>query len=281
MLDSAHDVEVALAKRDPQVIASLMPKWEWFYDCYFRSRTDGWHHVPKQALFVGSHNGGLAAPDLLMLMVDWFRRFGYERPMYGLMHAKIWQVNSSFANLVGQCGAIPAQPKFAIAALQRGANVLVFPGGAQDVFRPHRQRHQIQLMERKGFIKLALREKVPIVPIVSCGAHDTLIVLGDCYKQAQWLNQQGLLPWFQDIDPEVFPIYLGLPWGLAVGPLPHIPWPNQINTRVCAPITFEHTGRIAAQDQAYVQECYDQVIVQMQQNLDQLVAKMALQSAKK
>ena len=271
MRSNSHTVETALAQRDPSVIASLMPKWEWFYNHYFQTRTDGWHHVPKQALFVGSHNGGLAAPDLLMLMVDWFRRFGYERPMYGLMHAKVWQANAGLAQLAAQCGAVPAQPKFAIAALQRGASVLVFPGGAQDVFRPHRQRHQIQFMGRTGFIKLALREKVPIVPVISTGAHDTFIVLENCYEQAKWLNQQGLLPWVQGIDPEVFPIYLGLPWGLAIGPVPHIPWPHPIRTRVCPPIMFEHTGRDAARDNSYVQCCYEQVVDQMQRNLDQLI----------
>lgn len=271
MSGSSHDVEAALAARDPQVIASLMPKWEWFYNHYFRTHTDGWHHVPKQALFVGSHNGGLAAPDLLMLMVDWFRRFGYNRPMYGLMHAKIWQANPDLAKLASQCGAVPAQPKFAIAALQRGASVLVFPGGAQDVFRLHRDRHKIQLMGRTGFIKLALRERVPIVPVISTGAHDTFIVLANCYEQAKWLNQQGFLPWFQGLDPEVFPIYLGLPWGIAFGPLPHIPWPNHIQTLICPPIVFEHAGRTAAQDNAYVQQCYDQVVDHMQRNLNQLI----------
>lgn len=264
-------VEAALAQRDPNVIASLMPKWEWAYEHYFQTRTDGWHHVPEQALFVGSHNGGLAAPDMVMLMVDWFRRFGYERPMYGLMHTSIWRINPGVAQLASQCGAVPAQPRFAIAALQRGASVLVFPGGAQDVFRPHRERHKIQLMGRTGFIKLALREKVPIVPVISRGAHETFVVLGNCYEQAKWLNQQGLLPWFKGIDPEVFPIYLGFPWGLAIGPLPHIPWPQQIHTRVCAPIVFKHMGRDAAKDSDYVRQCYDQVVDAMQTALDQLV----------
>ncbi|NEQ51910.1 MAG: acyltransferase family protein [Leptolyngbya sp. SIO3F4] len=272
MPGSGYSVEAALAQRDPKVIASLMPKWEWFYDHYFHGSTDGWHHVPKQALFVGSHNGGLAAPDMVMLMVDWFRRFGYDRPMYGLTHIKVWQANPDLAKLASQCGAIPAQPKFAIAALQRGASVLVFPGGAQDVFRPYRERHKIQLMGRTGFIKLALRENVPIVPVVSRGAHDTFIVLEDCYEQAKWLNQQGWLPWFKGIDPEVFPIYLGLPWGLAFGPLPHIPWPQQVHARVCEPLVFERTGRDAAKDNDYVQQCYEQVVETMQTSLDQLVA---------
>ena len=274
MLDGGYSTESALAQRNPKVIASLLPKWEWAYEHYFNVKTEGWHHVPPQALFVGSHNGGLAAPDLLMLMVDWFRRFGCERPMYGLMHPKVWEMSPEAAQLGARCGAVPAKPRFAIAALQRGASVLVFPGGAQDVFRPHRDRHRIQLAGRTGFIKLALRENVPIVPVISCGAHDTFIVLGDCYEQAKWLNKKGLLPWVKGIDPEVFPIYLGWPWGLAIGPLPNVPWPHQIHTRVCAPIKFERTGRAAAKDSHYVQACYHQVVQQMQTELDHLVANL-------
>lgn len=263
----------SLTDRDPQVIRSLMPKWEWAYQHYFRVQTGGWRHIdPDQGpvLFVGSHNGGLASPDLLMFMVDWFRRFGYEQPIYGLMHASAWQVSPAMAALAAQVGAVRAHPKMAIAALQQGASVLVYPGGAQDVFRPHRLRQRIHFAGRKGFIKLALREEVPIIPLISWGAHNTFIVLADCYQQARRLNQWGLLPWLGDVDPEVFPIYLGLPWGLALGPLPHLPWPVQIHTRVCPPIVFERYGRKAANDPAYVDACYGTVMAQMQQALDAL-----------
>jgi 1-acyl-sn-glycerol-3-phosphate acyltransferase len=69
----------------------------------------------------------------------------------------------------------------------------------------------------------------------------------------------------------VFPIYLGLPWGLSLGPLPNIPFPVTIHTRVCPPIKFEHYGRDAASDRNYVNECYELVVKQMQQELDQLI----------
>ena len=62
-----------------------------------------------------------------------------------------------------------------------------------------------------------------------------------------------------DLDPEVFPIYIGLPWGLAIGPLPNFPFPVQIHTRVCPPIVFERYGRKAASDRAYVDACYQKV----------------------
>jgi 1-acyl-sn-glycerol-3-phosphate acyltransferase len=259
------------------MIQTLLPKWEWFYHHYFRVQTSGWEHVPAtgKALFVGSHNGGLASPDLAMFLVDWLHRFGVERPIYGLMHPKMWQAYPPVARLATEVGALQAHPRMAMAALQAGASVLVYPGGAQDVFRPYRLRQKIHFVGRKGFIKLALREGVPIVPLISWGAHHTLVVLEDCYQQVKALNQQGLLPWLLDLDPEVFPIYLGLPWGLALGPVPHVPWPVQIHTRVCEPIEFQRYGRQAAQDVEYVQACYDQVVAHMQTALDDLVDGVA------
>jgi 1-acyl-sn-glycerol-3-phosphate acyltransferase len=262
----------SLDKRDPRFIKSLMPILDFLYRYYFQVQTSGWENIPLQekVLFVGSHNGGLAAPDMVMMMYDWFRRFGVERPVYGLMHPKAWQVSPPLAELVAKTGAIAAHPKMAYAALRSGASLLVYPGGAEDVFRPHYLRHKIYFAGRQGFIKLALRENVPIVPMISVGAHDTLIVLADCYKIVHQLHEWGM-PWLLGIDPEVFPIYLGLPWGLAFGPLPNIPLPVPIYTRVCPPIIFERYGREAASDRQYVNACYELVTSQMQQELDNLV----------
>ena len=263
----------SLEARDPQAIKSFLPVWEWLYKNYFRVTTDGWHHIPPQGkmLLVGSHNGGLAAPDMFMCMYDWYRRFGTERLTYGLMHPTVWKLSPPIiTQWAAQCGGVMAHPKMAIAALQKDAAVLVYPGGAQDVFRPHHLRHQINFAGRKGFIKLALKAQAPIIPIISEGAHDTLIVLADFYEQLKQLHQQGM-PWLFGIDPVVFPVYLGLPWGLGIGPIPDFPLPAKIHTRICKPIIFERGGREAASDRAYVDACYQQVSQQMQLELDRLV----------
>ena len=259
----------SLEDRDADVIKSFMPVWEWFYRYYFRVTTDGWHHIPPQGrmLLVGSHNGGLAAPDMFMFMYDWFRRFGTERLAYGLMHPTVWKVAPAIAKQAVECGAIVANPKMAIAALQKDAALVVYPGGAQDVFRPYHLRQKIYFANRKGFIKLALRENAPIVPVISKGAHDSLIILGDFYEQIQQLHEWGM-PWLFGIDPVVFPVYLGLPWGVGIGPVPDLPLPVQIHTRVCAPIVFDRSGRTAASDRHYVDACYEQVCNQMQRELD-------------
>ncbi len=268
----------SLDDRDPKVIDAFMPVWEWLYHYYFRVTTDGWHHIPPQGkiLVIGSHNGGLATPDTFMFAYHWFRRFGTERLTYGLMHPTVWQVSPKIiSQWAAQCGAVVAHPKMARAALERDAAVLVYPGGGEDVFRPHHLRDKIYFAGRKGFIKLALREGVPIIPLISKGAHDTLFVLADFYKQVRQLHEWGM-PWLLGIDPVVFPVYLGLPWGVGIGPWPNIPLPAQIHIRVCAPIVFERYGREAASSRHYVNACYEQVRHQMQLELDHLVQEISV-----
>jgi 1-acyl-sn-glycerol-3-phosphate acyltransferase len=262
----------SLDDRNPQIVEQLMPFVGWLYRNYFRVQTDGWEHIPKtgKVLLIGSHNGGLAAPDTVMMTYDWFRQFGTERLAYALMEPKVWQALPGLARLAAQVGAIQPHPDLVRAALRRDAAVLIYPGGSKDVFRPHSLRNKIYFHGHKGFIKLALQEEAPIIPFISHGAHSTLIVLADIYPQLQQLHKWGM-PWLGGFDPGVFPIYLGLPWGIGVGPLPNIPLPIPIHTRVCPPILFERYGQEVARDRQYVEQCYDRVCQQMQQELDRLV----------
>ncbi len=262
----------SLEDRNPEIIDKLMPFFGWVYQDYFRVQTDGWENIPKtgKVLAIGSHNGGLASPDAVMMTYDWLREFGTERLSYAVMEPKVWLFNPGLGRLAAQVGAIHPYPELARAALRRGATVLIYPGGVRDVFRPYCLRNKIYFCGNKGFIKLALQEEVPIIPFISYGAHSTLIVLADIYPQLQQLHHLGM-PWLWGIDPGVFPIYLGLPWGLAIGPLPNIPFPIRLHTRVCPPIVFERYGKDAARDREYVEQCYELVVNLMQEELNRLV----------
>jgi 1-acyl-sn-glycerol-3-phosphate acyltransferase len=266
----------SLDDRDPQVIQQLLPLLDWFYHDYFHVKTSGWEHIPPtgKVLLVGSHNGGMVAPDLYMVMHDWYQKFGVERPAYALMNPTIWQILTGLARLGTQVGTLRAHPKMALAALHQDATLLIYPGGAQDLFRPYSERHKIHFQGRHGFIKLALETETPIIPLISHGAHETLIILADLYPRLQQLHELGI-PWPFGIDPEVWPVYLGLPWGIAIGPLPNIPFPVQIHTRVCSPIVFERYGEQAAHDLDYVNECYETVHNAMQTELDRLTQEVS------
>jgi 1-acyl-sn-glycerol-3-phosphate acyltransferase len=144
-------------------------------------------------------------------------------------------------------GGIRAHPRQAMAALDGGAVVLVYPGGGDEVYRSDERRNEVDLPGRMGFVKLALRYGAPIVPLVAAGGHRTLIVLDEGERLARWLglDRRGI--------PRL-PISLSLPWGLAVGFPYNIPFPARIDIRVGEPIRFDEVGPDAARDRGLVRE---------------------------
>jgi 1-acyl-sn-glycerol-3-phosphate acyltransferase len=116
-------------------------------------------------------------------------------------------------------GAIAANRINADRALDRGAAVLVFPGGDVDACKPFRDRYKIDFGSRRGFIRLALERRIPIVPVVSAGAHESLFIYSRGDALAQRLRLDKRL--FQRFPHRVRP-----PLGLVVGvPYPHLPHP--------------------------------------------------------
>jgi 1-acyl-sn-glycerol-3-phosphate acyltransferase len=168
---------------------------------------------------------------------------------------------------MSRLGAVPARRGLAQAALARGAKVLVYPGGDLDTFKPYRDRHRVTFGDRKGFVRTAIAAGVPIVPVVSVGAHETLRVLTDGRRLAHALGLHRLL------RVEVVPVMLCLPWGLWVGAWEtHIPLPSRLRIRVLPPLRFE-VPREAANDDAVVTRARDVVAATMQRALDALVAE--------
>jgi 1-acyl-sn-glycerol-3-phosphate acyltransferase len=148
--------------------------------------------------------------------------------------------------------------------LERGAQVLVYPGGDIDTFKPWSERHTVKFGGRTGFVRLALRQQVPIVPVVSVGAHETFRVLTDGHRLAQALHLKQLL------RLEVLPVFLCLPWGLWIGPYEmHLPLPSKIRLRVLPPIHFDLPPS-AADDDDTVHALAEQVRCTMQAALDEL-----------
>jgi len=56
----------------------------------------------QRVLFVGSHNGGIAVPDMFMMIYEWFHRFGDRHPIYGLMHPAVWKVSPPWLTLLSR-----------------------------------------------------------------------------------------------------------------------------------------------------------------------------------
>lgn len=81
----------------------------------------------------------------------------------------------------------------------------------------------------------------------------------------------------------VWPLFLSVPWGLALGPwMFFVPIPSRIRVEVMAPIRFDRTGDEAAADEAYVRACADRVEAAMQDTLERpSVERAALYAARR
>ena len=124
-----------------------------------------------------------------------------------------------------------ASPKNADRALAKGAALLVYPGGDYEAHRPSWESARVDLGGRRGFLRLAHRARVPLVPVVSIGGQETALFLSRGERLAEFLGLDRLL------RLKVLPISLALPWGLNVGDmLGHFPLPAKITIEVLDPI---------------------------------------------
>jgi len=249
-----HDLRV----RDPDFIERAMPLLDLFYDHYFRAVTEFEEELPEEPILaVANHNGMSGTPDMFCLMTAYWRHFGTAAPAFGLMHDFPFRAPWA-GSWLNRCGALAASPHNAYAALAQGAKVLVFPGGDIDACKPTRDRYRIVFSGRRGFVRVAIRAGVKIVPIVSLGGHESLYLFSDGRAIARALR----LP--QLVRSNVFPIGLALPYGVVLGyPAPHIPLPVKVHTRILAPIDLGFPPS-AADDPDALHEGYRQVVAAME-----------------
>jgi diacylglycerol/phytol O-acyltransferase len=235
---------------------------------YFRAEVRHLDRIPAgQALYVANHSGGLLTLDSFVFGGALYRERGPEYMPYGLGHDVIdWPVVNQ---IVVPIGAVRASHHNANRLFATGKKVLVYPGGDYDDMRPWRDRYRIVFGGRTGYIRLALRNNVPIVPIVCAGSHNTLIIIDDLRWLARGLRLNKLL------RTEVWPLTLSIPWGLTLGVIPfYFPFPARFLMEAGAPIVFERTGPEAAEDSEYVRYCADIVEADMQNTITRLAAEL-------
>ena len=232
---------------------------------YFRLRVEGVEKVPAKGpvLFVGNHNGGLVPTDGFFTAVALHDHFGRSRAMYALAHDFLFDdpLLRKYASKMGMLRAGHESARHAFAA---GNCVLVYPGSDLETFRPFHDRGKIVLGGRKGFIMLALREGVPIVPVVTAGTHEQIIVL----TRGDWLAR--VLHAHAWARTEVLPLMLALPWGLTSGFVPYWPLPAQTTLAFGEPISWPDLTPADADRPEVLERCYHDVESRMQAMLDRL-----------
>jgi 1-acyl-sn-glycerol-3-phosphate acyltransferase len=257
--------EPRLEDRDPQFMARFLEGFSWFARRYFRHRAFGVEHVPAHgaALIVGNHSGGLTFTDWGLALAAIHEAHGPARAVYGLGH-DLLQWHPIFRKYSRKMGALRAGHDSALEAFAHGHLVIVYPGSDYDSFRSFADRDRVIFGGRTGFVALALRARVPIVPVATAGAQEQYVVLTSGVRLAELLDLKRRL------RSNVAPIGFSLPWGFGPTALPYIPLPTQITTAFLPPISWPGLGPEAADDPAILRRCGDEVEAALQARLDSL-----------
>jgi len=252
--------------RDAAFVDRLLP-WMELWARYFDAEVRGFENVPAGgALVVGNHSGGTWVPDVPALMAAWQREFGSDRPLVALALDAMFAV-PGLETLMRKLGEIPASPANAERALAEGQAVLVYPGGAHEAFRPWRDRNRIDFGGHQGYVRLALRTGVPVVPVVGHGGHETLMVLarGD---------QLARHPLVKRLRLGVAPLVWQWPWGISLPLSPiGIPLPAKIDVEILEPIYWSDYGPEDAEDPEIVARCDAELRESMQKALTRLAER--------
>jgi 1-acyl-sn-glycerol-3-phosphate acyltransferase len=240
--------------------------WNPLMDFWFRMEVEGWEKLPEPpVLLVGIHSGAPFVWDAWTVGTQWMRHFGETRPLHGTAHDALMAL-PAVGSYFRRMGVLPAAPDSMSSALAAGRDVALWPGGERDSLRSWRKRDQAILAGRTGFVKLAIRSGVPIVPIATVGGPDSMPVLATGRRLARWMKLD------QVARLKMFPIALQVPWGISPALLPEVPLPTKIRTAFQAPVELE-TDPARAEDDDYVRAKYEEVQDSIQDGMNALARR--------
>lgn len=194
------------------------------YSKWFRAEWEGLEKIPTEggALLVANHAGAIPS-DAPVIMHGIEKEL--ERPVYGLADY-FFRTVPVVGTLWARAGGVSARPGNAYRLLKEQQQLaLVFPEGTKGPSKSFTDRYQLRRFGRGGFVEIAMRAGVPVIPIAVVGSEEAMPVLFRLPTLAKALG----LPYL--------PITANL---LAMGPAGVImPFPAKFKLRVLDPIHFD------------------------------------------
>jgi 1-acyl-sn-glycerol-3-phosphate acyltransferase len=215
---------------------------------------EGTAHLPATGayLLVSNHPPALGAAEFAALAALWAKRFGGARPLAGFAHAASfgwWPLSPIFA----QVGAIPSTYAAAEAALAVDVPIVLFPGGDHEGFRPFWRADRVDFNGRLGFLRIARKAWVPVVPMAIAGISTPLLhgskLLASLFVWPRLvgvkryglsvlavLGAAAIVAWV----PLAWPWRALLAWAWAASPLAMLSWfPARVRVRIGPPLAPE------------------------------------------
>jgi 1-acyl-sn-glycerol-3-phosphate acyltransferase len=253
-----HSVENDEFGRDPIFADTLRPFFEFLYGVWWRVEASGIEHVPAQgpALVVTNHSGVLPY-DGLMVKLAIQRHHPAQRDCR-MLALDMFALLPFLAPALTKHGDVRAHPDNAERLLAKGELVGVFPEGVKGVGKYFGERYKLARFGRGGFVRIALRMGVPIIPCAVVGAEEIHPILA----RADWVGRALGLPYF--------PLTPTFPW---LGPLGLIPLPTKWFIDFSDPVPMDAYGPEAAQDPILVNRLSQEIRDRVQTMIDGRLAR--------
>ena len=245
------DYEIDLYGFDRELTEQvLLPLARPLYQRYWRVRAVGLEHVPADsgALIVANHAGTVPF-DAIMTKVALLDEHPAHRHLRELAADLALRV-PIVGPLARKTGNTLAHEDDAKRLLTAGELVGVWPEGFKGIGKLYRDRYKLQRFGRGGFVSVALRSQVPIIPVAIIGSEEIYPMLAN----VQFLARLFGFPYF--------PITAQFP---LLGPLGMIPLPSKWVIDFGEPIDTTQYGPEAADDPMLVFELTDRVRDTIQQ----------------
>jgi 1-acyl-sn-glycerol-3-phosphate acyltransferase len=198
--------------------------YEPLYSKWFRAEWEGLEKIPTEggALLVANHAGAIPS-DAPVIMHGIEKELG--RPLYGLADYFFRKV-PVVGTLWARAGGVSARPANAYRLLkEQGQLALVFPEGTKGPSKSFTDRYQLRRFGRGGFVEIAMRAGVPVIPIAVVGSEEAMPVLLRLPTLAKVIG----VPYF--------PVTANI---VAMGPLGvALPFPAKFKLRVLDPVYFD------------------------------------------
>jgi len=238
--------------RSPELIARATAIFKRTIWPYHRAEVRGLDRIPgdQNVIYVGNHNGYPYMTEFYLLTSAIFEKYGMSRYPYILTHDFTLSLPLANQFFTGY-GCVRASRPNARRILALDQSLLIYPGGDEELMRPHRDRARLRFQGRAGHVRLALAYNKPIVPVVAVGGHSTALILDDLNWVAQAIGVK------RKLRISAWPLMLSIPWGLTLGPFipPYLPWPSKIIVEVLEPIVFPSASSVGVDEATWVRTC--------------------------
>jgi len=156
------------------------------YERLFRVEWEGLDKIPEgPALLVANHAGAIPS-DAPVIMHGIEEELG--RPVYGLAD-HLFKTLPVIGTLWSRAGGVVAHPENAYRLLREKRQlVLVFPEGSKGPGKTYDERYQLRRFGRGGFVQIAMRAGVPVVPIAVVGAEESMPIMFNIAPLAKLLG---------------------------------------------------------------------------------------------